>query len=98
MNRTSNFKTFLDQISDIDLDEVNDLYETITSGINHGSYKYVLEGDWIIIENRATDFALILSSDAAKKTILNQLDKDWGGEMEDVLAYWEFKRQMNKDD
>lgn len=98
MQRTSSFQTFLEQISDINLDEINDLYETITTGLDYGSFKYTEEGEWIVIENKNSDYALILSTETAKEAFLKQLDTDWGGAMKDVLALWESKRQSDKDD
>ncbi len=37
---TMEFQEYLDHIMDINLDEINDLYLTITTKVDYGSYTY----------------------------------------------------------
>lgn len=97
MVETTNFQKFLEHILDIEFDDVNQLYETITSKVNHGPFKYAERGDDILIENTTSNITLKLTSDLAKKTILAQLDRDWGGPTQDVLAYWSYLKELKED-
>lgn len=93
------FQEYLDHIMDINLDEINDLYLTIITKVNYGSFYYSeTEDGRIFIKNNVSDITLLLATEKAKKTFLNILNKQWGGDFEDVAMYWDYLRVINKDD
>ncbi|WP_314060059.1 hypothetical protein [Empedobacter brevis] len=98
MATTTDFNEFLDNIFDLNFDEVNDLYLTISTNTNHGIYEYSEKDDnKIFIKNNSNNLTLFLASKKAYESFLNLLNENWGGDFKNVVTNWEFNRINNKD-
>jgi len=95
---TTDFQDFINHILDIDLNEVNELYETINSRMNYGSYEYFeINDDKIVIKNRLNEKSLLLASQKAKQTFLDLLNQKWAGGFDDVPTKWDYLRILERD-
>ena len=63
-----------------------------------GAFTYIENNGKLFITNGDNDQTLMLASEAAVKTFLAKLDKDFGGDFGWVGEHWDFIRNMRKDD
>lgn len=103
MSTTTNFEEWLENIeeqADDKLEEINNLYETVSTGTNYGGFSYAENDGKIFITHDYLDEieTLMLASEKAKGHFLAILDKRHGGDLESVRATYDFRRAMEKND
>lgn len=95
---TTDFQIWLDNLDDDDIETIHFLYESISGETEMGGFKTTKKNDTLVIKSDHNDQTLILASEKAKKTFLDKLNKEYGGEFGWVGGHYEFVRSMNKDD
>ena len=99
MPTITDFQEWIDNLDDNDdIEEINNLYESITGKTQMGAFTCSEKNGKLFITNGDNDQTLMLASETAVKTFLAKLDKDFGGDFGWVGGHWEFVRSMRKDD
>ncbi len=98
MATTTDFQEWLDNLDETDIEEINNLYESITHKTQMGAFKCSVNNDRYFVTNGDNDQTLMLASELAKDTFLKKLDKEYGGDFGWVGGHWEFVRSMRKND
>ncbi|MHA7831913.1 MAG: hypothetical protein ACX93O_12510 [Flagellimonas sp.] len=98
MPTTTDFQEFIDNLEETDIEEVYNLYSSIESCTQMGSYACSLNNDRYFVKTDFNDITLMLASEEAKTAFLKVLDYNFGGDFGWVGGHYEFVRSMNKDD
>jgi len=99
MPTITDFQEWIDNLDDKDdIEEINNLYESITGKTQMGAFICIENNGKLFITNGDNDQTLMLASEAAAKAFLAKLDKDFGGDFGWVGGHWDFIRNMRKDD
>jgi hypothetical protein len=99
MPTITDFHQWINNLDDKeDIEEINNLYESITGITQMGAFITTEKDGRLFIKNGDNDQTLMLASEVAVKAFLAKLDKDFGSDLGSVEAYWDFIRNMRKDD
>jgi hypothetical protein len=98
MSTITDFQEWLDNLDDTDIEEIYNLYESITGKTQMGSFDCTEKNGRLFVTNGDNDQTLMLASESAVKTFLDKLDRDYGGGFGWVAGHYEFVRNMRKED
>lgn len=99
MATTTDFQEWLDNLDETHIEEINNLYQSITGVTQMGGFSCTQNNNkQIFIKTDQNDTTLMLASGKAIKAFLDKLDSEYGGDFGWVGGHYEFVRAMNKDD
>ncbi len=100
MATITDFEEWLDNLDDDskDIEEINNLYDSITGKTQMGVFTCDENNGKLFIKSDCSEQTLMLASEKAIKTFLDKLDIEYGGDFGTVALYYDFVRNMRKDD
>ena len=99
MATTTNFNDWIDNLSEQDIDDIYNLYESVRQTTDMGGFKTTQnEREQKFVTSDFNEYTLMLANDRAETAFLNVLDYRFGGDFGWVGGHWDFVRNMRKDD
>lgn len=94
---TTNFNEWIENLSKKNIEDINNLYLSITEACEIGGFKTTINATngRKFVQTEHNDETLMLATPRAETAFLNILDQKFGGEFGWVIGHWDSVRNDN---